>query len=52
MTRGVGLKQLLGTIHVYPTRSEAVKLAAGVWRRAHAPAGLLALSERLNAYLR
>ena len=30
---GLGLKKILGTIHVYPTYLEANKLAAGAWRR-------------------
>jgi pyruvate/2-oxoglutarate dehydrogenase complex dihydrolipoamide dehydrogenase (E3) component len=29
MTHGLGLKKLMSTIHIYPTRSEAAKLAAG-----------------------
>jgi pyruvate/2-oxoglutarate dehydrogenase complex dihydrolipoamide dehydrogenase (E3) component len=41
MTHGIGLKKLMGTIHVYPTMAEAAKLAAGSWRRAHAPERLL-----------
>ncbi|MFY0991528.1 FAD-dependent oxidoreductase [Halomonas sp. C05BenzN] len=41
MTRGIGLNKLLGTIHAYPTRSEAVKAAAGVWKNAHKPERLL-----------
>lgn len=52
MTHGLGLKKLLSTIHIYPTRSEAVKMAAGQWRRANVPRGLLALAGRLNAFLR
>ena len=38
---GLGLKRILGTIHVYPTYLEANKLAAGAWRRRHAPEKLL-----------
>lgn len=52
MTHGIGLKGILGTIHVYPTAMEANKLAAGAWRRAHAPQGLLRLAERAFALLR
>ncbi|MEE7627942.1 FAD-dependent oxidoreductase [Methylobacter sp. Wu8] len=37
----IGLNKLLGTIHIYPTLSEANKYAAGVWKRNHAPKGLL-----------
>ena len=42
----------MGQIAVYPTRAEAIKLAAGVWRKANAPEQLLGLAERLNAFLR
>ena len=52
MTHGIGLKRILGTIHVYPTAMEANKLAAGAWRRAHAPRGLLKAAERAFALLR
>lgn len=41
MKHNIGLNKLLGTIHIYPTLSEANKYAAGVWKRNHAPAGLL-----------
>ncbi|MCF7967216.1 MAG: FAD-dependent oxidoreductase [Methylobacter tundripaludum] len=37
----IGLNKLLDTIHIYPTLSEANKYAAGVWKRNHAPKGLL-----------
>ncbi|MGE0621795.1 MAG: NAD(P)/FAD-dependent oxidoreductase [Pseudomonadales bacterium] len=52
MTHGLGLKKLMGTIHVYPTRMEAVKLTAGAWRRAHAPEGVLRWAGRVFDYLR
>jgi pyruvate/2-oxoglutarate dehydrogenase complex dihydrolipoamide dehydrogenase (E3) component/uncharacterized membrane protein YdjX (TVP38/TMEM64 family) len=41
MKHGLGLNKILGTIHTYPTLSEANKYAAGEWKRAHAPHGLL-----------
>ena len=41
MKHGLGMNKLLGTIHTYPTLSEANKYAAGNWKRAHAPQGLL-----------
>ena len=41
MKHGLGLNKLLGTIHTYPTLSEANKYAAGEWKRAHQPHGLL-----------
>ena len=52
MKHGLGLNKILGTIHVYPTFSEAVKYAAGDWKRAHAPQRLLAFSERYHAWRR
>jgi pyruvate/2-oxoglutarate dehydrogenase complex dihydrolipoamide dehydrogenase (E3) component len=52
MKHGIGLNKILGTIHVYPTFSEANKLAAGAWKRAHAPQGLLRLVERYHAWRR
>jgi pyruvate/2-oxoglutarate dehydrogenase complex dihydrolipoamide dehydrogenase (E3) component len=41
MKHNIGLNKLLGTIHIYPTLSEANKYAAGVWKRNHTPKGLL-----------
>lgn len=38
---GHGLNKVLGTIHIYPTLSEANKYVAGVWKRSHAPLVLL-----------
>lgn len=52
MKHGIGLNKLLGTIHIYPTMSEASKSVAGAWKRAHAPQGLLKLSERFLAWRR
>jgi pyruvate/2-oxoglutarate dehydrogenase complex dihydrolipoamide dehydrogenase (E3) component len=52
MTHGLGLKRLMGTIHVYPTLAENAKLTAGAWRRARAPQGLLAWVGRLHALRR
>jgi dihydrolipoamide dehydrogenase len=41
MRHGLGLNKILGTIHIYPTLSEANKYAAGNWKKAHQPEGLL-----------
>jgi pyruvate/2-oxoglutarate dehydrogenase complex dihydrolipoamide dehydrogenase (E3) component/uncharacterized membrane protein YdjX (TVP38/TMEM64 family) len=41
MKHGLGMNKILGTIHTYPTLAEANKFAAGNWKRAHAPEGLL-----------
>ncbi len=46
MKHGIGLNKILGTIHTYPTLSEASVRAAGVWKRAHVPAGRLRMVER------
>ncbi len=37
MKHGLGFNKILGTIHTYPTLSEANKYAAGEWKRAHQP---------------
>jgi pyruvate/2-oxoglutarate dehydrogenase complex dihydrolipoamide dehydrogenase (E3) component/uncharacterized membrane protein YdjX (TVP38/TMEM64 family) len=52
MKHGIGLNKILGTIHVYPTFSEANKYAAGAWKRAHAPKRLLGAVERFHAWMR
>jgi pyruvate/2-oxoglutarate dehydrogenase complex dihydrolipoamide dehydrogenase (E3) component/uncharacterized membrane protein YdjX (TVP38/TMEM64 family) len=52
MKNGIGLNQILGTIHIYPTLAEANKYAAGNWKRAHAPQGLLRWVERYHAWMR
>ncbi len=52
MKHRIGLKQILGTIHVYPTFSEANKYVSGEWRRAHAPASALRWVQRYHAWMR
>ncbi len=52
MKHGIGLDKVLGTIHVYPTLAEANKYAAGAWKKAHAPQGLLRKVERFHAWMR
>lgn len=52
MKHGLGLKKILGTIHPYPTWSEAAKYVAGVWQKAHAPEAALRWSERYHRWLR
>jgi pyruvate/2-oxoglutarate dehydrogenase complex dihydrolipoamide dehydrogenase (E3) component len=52
MQHGIGLNKILGTIHVYPTLAEASKMAAGVWKREHAPRQLLAWVEKFHAWRR
>ncbi len=52
MKHGIGLNKILGTIHIYPTLAEANKYAAGNWKRAHAPQGVLKWVERYHAWMR
>ncbi len=48
----LGLKKILGTIHTYPTMSEANKGAAGNWQREHAPQFALKVLERYHRWRR
>jgi len=52
MRHGFGMNKILGTIHIYPTLAEANKYAAGVWKKAHAPRGVLRLAEKYHAWMR
>ncbi|WP_432695597.1 FAD-dependent oxidoreductase [Marinobacterium sp. YM272] len=52
MKYNLGLNKLLGTIHAYPTWAEANKYAAGEWKRAHTPTGLLQWIERYHRWRR
>ena len=52
MKHGLGLNKILGTIHTYPTMSEANKFAAGEWKRAHAPQKLLAWVKKYHDWRR
>ncbi len=52
MKHGLGLERILGTIHPYPTWSEAAKYAAGNWKRAHAPQTALAWLARFQTWRR
>lgn len=52
MKHSLGLTKILGTIHTYPTMSEANKYAAGEWKRAHAPQKLLAWVKKYHAWKR
>jgi len=50
MKHGLGLKKILGTIHIYPTLAEANKYAAGEWGKAHAPQKLLAWVQKFHRW--
>jgi pyruvate/2-oxoglutarate dehydrogenase complex dihydrolipoamide dehydrogenase (E3) component len=52
MRHGLGLRKVLGTVHSYPTLTEANKAVAGAWQRQHLPGPLLRLSERYHRWLR
>ena len=52
MKHGLGLNKILGTIHTYPTMSEANKYVAGEWKRAHQPTKLLAFVKRFHDWRR
>lgn len=52
MKHGLGLNKILGTIHAYPTMVEANKFAAGNWKKAHKPEGLLRWVERYHGWMR
>ena len=52
MKHGLGMNKILGTIHTYPTLSEANKYAAGEWKRAHQPLRLLEWVRRYHDWKR
>ncbi len=52
MKQKIGLKKLLGTIHIYPTLAESNKAAAGQWQQAHKPEWLLGWVEKFHTWRR
>jgi len=52
MKHGIGLNKILGTIHIYPTFSEANKYVAGNWKKANKPEKLLNYVERFHVWSR
>ena len=52
MRLGAGLNKILGTIHIYPTLSEANKYVAGQWRKQNKPEGLLRWLARFHRWRR
>ena len=52
MKHKIGLNKILSTIHIYPTLAEANKYVAGVWKRNHAPEGLLNWARRFHSWRR
>lgn len=52
MKHGLSLKKIMGTIHIYPTLTEANKFAASEWQKKHTPQGLLRWVEKFHAWRR
>ncbi len=52
MKHKIGLNKILGTIHIYPTMTEANKYAAGLWEKNHAPEKLIAWIEKYHDWMR
>ena len=52
MRHRLGLNKILGTLHAYPTLIEANRYAAGAWKRAPAPAGVLRWVARYHSWRR
>ena len=52
MKHGLGMNKILGTIHTYPTLAEANKYAAGLWKQAHKPEGVLRWLEKFHSWAR
>ncbi|HMX34569.1 MAG TPA: FAD-dependent oxidoreductase, partial [Leptospiraceae bacterium] len=52
MKHGIGLNKILGTIHTYPTFSEANKFAAGNWKKQNKPEKILNLLEKFHTWRR
>jgi pyruvate/2-oxoglutarate dehydrogenase complex dihydrolipoamide dehydrogenase (E3) component/uncharacterized membrane protein YdjX (TVP38/TMEM64 family) len=52
MRHDVGLNKILGTIHTYPTLSEANKYVAGVWKRSHVTQGQMVFAKAFNDWTR
>ena len=52
MKQGIGLNDILGTIHIYPTLAESNKAVAGNWKKAHQPERLLKWVERFHEWRR
>lgn len=52
MRYNLGLNKILGTIHIYPTLSEANKYVAGNWKKNHQPEKLLQWVEKFHSWMR
>ncbi len=52
MRHGLGMNKILSTIHIYPTRMEAIKFSAGNWKKAQTKTWQLKLLERFHRWRR
>lgn len=52
MRKKMTVKDVLGTIHIYPTLAEANKFAATEWQKKHVPAFAVSLGEKISRFLR
>lgn len=52
MKYGLGLKKIMGTIHIYPTLAEMNKFAASEWRKKNKPDWALELVGKYHAWRR
>ena len=50
MKHSIGLKKIMGTIHIYPTLSESNKFLAGEWQKARKPEKVLSMLERYHRW--
>jgi len=48
MKHGLGLKKIMGTIHIYPTLAEMNKFAASEWAKSHKPEWALNIAEKYH----
>ncbi len=52
MKYNLGLNKILGTIHIYPTMSEANKFVAGEWKRNHVSQFTMKMLEKFHRWMR
>jgi dihydrolipoamide dehydrogenase len=52
MKHNIGLNKILGTIHIYPTMSEANKFVAGEWKRKNVSAKTLVWLAKFHHWMR
>lgn len=52
MKHGLGLKKILGTIHMYPTLAESNKSVAGNWQKNNKPEKVLSWLEKFHRWRR